>query len=97
MLLVRRVRVAAVLVHAGCRLTCALIEPTRVSSGHPLLGQARTIVVQARPQDEVVVTTDSAVYLVHLTWTRRPERPPYPRALAFRSAAEFEDVIKYRY
>jgi hypothetical protein len=56
-----------------------------------------TIVAQARPQDEVVVTTDSAVYLVHLTWTRRPERPPYPRALAFQSAAEFEDAIKYRY
>jgi hypothetical protein len=33
-----------------------------LSSGHPLLGQARTIVAQARPQDEVVVTTDSAVY-----------------------------------
>ena len=68
-----------------------------LSSGHPLLGQAWTIVAQARPQDEVVVTTDSAVYLVHLTWTRRPERPPYPRALAFQSAAEFEDAIKYRY
>ena len=68
-----------------------------LSSGYPLLGQALTIVAQARPQDEVVVTTDSAVYLVHLTWTRRPERPPYPRALAFRSAAEFEDAIKYRY
>ena len=68
-----------------------------LSSGHPLLGQAWTIVAQARPQAEVVVTTDSAVYLVHLTWTRRPERPPYPRVLAFRSAAEFEDAIKYRY
>ena len=68
-----------------------------LSSGYPLLGQALTIVAQARPQDEVVVTTDSAVYLVHLTWTRRPERPPYPIALAFRSAAEFEDAIKYRY
>ena len=68
-----------------------------LSSGHPLLGQAWTIVAQARPQAEVVVTTDSAVYLVHLTWTRRPERPPYPRALAFQSAAEFEDAIKYRY
>ena len=68
-----------------------------LSSGHPLLGQAWTVVAQAGPQDELVVTTDSAVYLVHLTWTRRPERPPYPRALAFRSAAEFEDAIKYRY
>ena len=69
-----------------------------LSSGHPLLGQAWTIVAAARPQDEVVVTTNSAVYLVHMTWTRRPpERPPYPIALAFRSAAEFEDAIKYRY
>ena len=68
-----------------------------LSSGYPLLGQALTIVAQARPQDEVVVTTDSAVYLVHLTWTRRPERPPYPRVLAFQSAAEFEDTIKCRY
>jgi hypothetical protein len=38
-----------------------------LSSGHLLLGQAWTIIAQARPQDEVVVTTDSAVYLVHLT------------------------------
>jgi hypothetical protein len=68
-----------------------------LSSGHPLRGQAWTIVAQARPQDEAVVTTDSAVYLVHLPWTRRPERPPYPRVLAFQSAAEFEDTIKCRY
>jgi len=68
-----------------------------LSSGHPLLSQAWTIVAQARPQDEVVVTTDSAVYLVHLTWTSRPERPPFPTALAFQSAAEFENAIKYRY
>ena len=76
----------------------ARVLAAELSSGHPLLGQAWTIVAQARPQDEVVVTTDSAVYLVHMTWTRRPpERPPYPIALAFRSAAEFEDAIKYRY
>jgi hypothetical protein len=60
-------------------------------------GQAWTIVARARPQDEVVVTTDSAVYLVHLTWTSRPERPSYPSALAFQSAAAFEDANKYRY
>jgi hypothetical protein len=68
-----------------------------VGPNHPLHGQAWTIVARALPQDEVVVTTDSAVYLVHMTWTNKQEEAPYPRALAFQSAAEFEDAIQYRY
>jgi len=70
---------------------------SELSSGHPLFGQAVTIVAQAKPQDEVVLTTDSAVYLVHLTWASRRERPPWPTVHAFLSAAEFEDEIRYRY
>jgi hypothetical protein len=70
---------------------------SELSPGHHLFGQAWTIVARAKPQDEVVVTTDSVVYLVHMTWTHKRERPPCPDALAFPSAAEFEDAIRYRY
>ena len=65
--------------------------------GHPLFGQAWTIVARARPRDEVVVTTDSDVYLVHLTWAGVREQPPWPSTTAFKSAAEFEEEIRYRY
>jgi hypothetical protein len=55
------------------------------------------IVARALPQDEVVVATDSAVYLVRMTWTNKQEPARYPRALVLQSAAEFEDAIQYRY
>ena len=68
-----------------------------LSRGHPLLGQAWTIVARVRPQDEVVVRTDSAVCLLHLTFRSRPDLPSGPFAPACLSAAEFEDAIRYRY
>ena len=68
-----------------------------LSPGHSLLGQAWTIVARVRPQDEVVVRTDSAVCLLHLTFRSRPDLPSGPFALACLSAAEFEDAIRYRY
>jgi hypothetical protein len=64
-----------------------------LSSGHALLGQAYTVVACARQGGYVVVTTDSAVYLVLLAGISRPKQPPWWTVRAFHSVAEFEDAM----
>jgi hypothetical protein len=65
--------------------------------GHPLYGRDLRVIARALPQDEVVVETEGAVAIVHLTWSNGPERLPCPRFLWIRSAEHFEEVIEFRY
>jgi hypothetical protein len=68
-----------------------------LSAGHTLYGRSWKVVARALPQDEVVIQAGEEVALVHLTWTRRPESPPWPEAVLVGSEAEFESVIEFRY
>ncbi|MEU6138077.1 hypothetical protein [Nocardioides sp. NPDC047086] len=68
-----------------------------VSPGHSLHGRVWTVIARALPQDEVVAVSGDDVVLVHLTWSRRPERSPWPETVQVRTAAEFEGVVEGRY
>lgn len=64
---------------------------------HVLYGVKWSVVAEALPQDEVVVTAGDLTFLVHLTWARRAERAPWPMCERADSAADFENLIEYRY
>jgi hypothetical protein len=68
-----------------------------LSSGHPLHGRDCRVVAKALPQDEVVAVADELVALVHLTWSGRREKPPYPSVEFADSAAAFRELVEFRY
>jgi hypothetical protein len=85
-------------VPAGAMADLLLAELDReVGPGHPLHGRKWTLVARALPQDEVLITSDDDVALVHLTWSRKRETPPWPATTFLGSAAEFESFIEDRY
>lgn len=65
--------------------------------GHELYGLRWTVVAEAMPQDEVLVEAGDLTYLVHLTWTGRPEKSPWPVAERVDNAEEFERLVEFRY
>ena len=68
-----------------------------LSWGHVLHGRQWTVVAEAMPQDEVLVATGDVAFLVHLTWSRRAEQPPWPVAERAKNAGEFERLVEFRY
>ena len=69
-----------------------------LTRGHPLHGTALRVVAEAIPQDEVIVeTADGRVALVHLTFARRPERPPWPMTTLLQSPEHLAEVLEFRY
>ena len=53
-----------------------------VGPGHPLAGRRWRIVAQCRAGDDVLlVLADGRSALVHLTWSGRRERPPWPETV----------------
>lgn len=68
-----------------------------LTPSHDLYGVQWTVVAQALPQDEVLVTAGDLPFLVHLTWARRTGRAPWPVFERVDSAADFEELIEYRY
>jgi hypothetical protein len=68
-----------------------------VALGHPLSGRSWQVVARALPQDEVLVACGDDVAMVHLTWSRRPESPPWPMTTFLTSVEAFESYIEYRY
>lgn len=68
-----------------------------LAAGHPLYGQACRVVAGALPRDEVVVVAGQSVALVHLTWSGRPETPPWPTTELADSAEAFRELIEFRY
>lgn len=68
-----------------------------LSPGHPLHGRTWMVVARALPQDEVIAQAGDEVALIHLTWTRRAERLPWPESTPIGSATEFESVVQNRY
>ena len=60
------------------RLTHELLS--ELSEGHPLFGVRPEVVNRCAACDEVLVRVGEGNFgMVHLTWTGRPETPPWPR------------------
>jgi len=53
---------------------------TEIAAGHELHGLALTAVAKCQGCDSVVFrASDSTFAIVHLSWIRKPEAPPWPR------------------
>jgi hypothetical protein len=61
-----------------------------VSPGHAMYGTAFTIIGRSRGADEVLLRFGSRWALVHLTWSGKPEVPPWPACTIFDSASDAE-------
>lgn len=62
-----------------------------IGGGHVLYGRAATLLAVG-PDDDLLVSLDDAppsVAVVHLTWRRHVESPPWPATSVFRDAREF--------
>jgi hypothetical protein len=65
-----------------------------VAPGHLLHGEAWRVIARALPNDDIVVERGGHVAVVHLTWTHKPEQPPWPMTTWVASAEEFESYIE---
>lgn len=68
-----------------------------IGPGHVLHKRQWRVVAEAIPQDEVLVQTADAAFLVHLSWTGRRERAPWPTAEQVDSAEAFERLLEFRF
>lgn len=51
-----------------------------ISKGHPLHGQGLTVLAKSETTDDVLVAVAAGGWaVVHLTWSRKAESPPWPR------------------
>jgi hypothetical protein len=69
-----------------------------LSPGHSLHGLDPQVIATAIPQDDVVVETATGeVALVHLTWTGKAERSPWPDTEFLGSPEHLDRAIETRY
>jgi hypothetical protein len=69
-----------------------------IGPGHVLHGVELHVIARATPQDDVIVqTTDGRVALVHMTWSRRREEPPWPTTQTLTSSEHLKNLIEFRY
>lgn len=53
---------------------------TEIAAGHQSHGLALTAVARCEGSDSVVLrASDGTFAMIHLSWTRKPETPPWPR------------------
>ena len=65
--------------------------------GHAMFGRTWMAVARALPEDEVLFTDGEEVAMVHLAWTSRVERPPWPQAILLADAVAFEQYVERRW
>ena len=68
-----------------------------VAPGHPLHGQAWRVIARALANDDIVVEQGEEVAVVHLTWARKPEQPPWPMTTWMASVDELESYVESEY
>jgi hypothetical protein len=68
-----------------------------LAPGHVLHGKALRVIARALPNDDVVIECGEAVAVVHLTWTQKPDTPPWPLTTWIDSAGEFESYVESEY
>lgn len=54
------------------------------------------MIAKALPNDDVIAECEDEVAVVHLTWTQKQERPPWPLTTFMASAEEFESACRVR-
>jgi len=65
-----------------------------VAEGHPLAGVKVEVIGRSEARDDVLVLAgDGRWAVVHLTWKRRPERPPWPLARFYGSVPAVERAL----
>ncbi|QIK61970.1 hypothetical protein G7068_01165 [Leucobacter viscericola] len=64
---------------------------------HPLAGRYWKVIAEVEPQDDVLATAEDETVLVHLTWSRKSETPPWPLHQFLGSAVELRDLLGSRY
>ena len=69
----------------------------RSRSGHALHGRPWRVIAKALPNDDVIAECEDEVAVVHLTWTQKQERPPWPLTTFMASADEFESHVASEY
>ena len=62
-----------------------------------LPGRPWHVIAKALPDDDVIAEREDEVAVVHLTWTQKPERPPWPLTTFMASADEFESHVASEY
>jgi hypothetical protein len=65
--------------------------------GHALPGRPWRVIAKALPNDDVIAECEDEVAVVHLTWTQKQERPPWPLTTFMASADEFESHVASEY
>ena len=55
------------------------------------------MIAKALPNDDVIAECEDEVAVVHLTWTQKQERPPWPLTTFMASADEFESHVASEY
>ncbi len=53
--------------------------------GHPLFNKPVELLARREDCDHILVSSDSKYFIVHLTWSGKPECPPYPVSEPFNS------------
>ena len=66
---------------------------SEVAEGHPLHGRSWRVIAKALPTDDVIVECEDHVAVVHLTWTQKQERLPWPLTTFIASADELESYV----
>jgi hypothetical protein len=67
-----------------------------VGAGHPLADARATVVARCTACDDVALAlSDGRLAVVHLTWSGRRERAPWPSTTVFGSVAEAQRGIEW--
>jgi hypothetical protein len=63
------------------------------SAGHSLYGTAFTVTGRSTARDDVLLRVGDRWALVHLTWSGKPETPPWPTCPIFDTATDVEQAV----
>jgi hypothetical protein len=81
-----------VTVEVAERLTAELQR--EIAPGHVLAGRRATVVRRCSGCDDVLFRMDDDVFaVVHLTWSRKREGPPWPRTVVLPTFVALESFV----
>jgi hypothetical protein len=59
-----------------------------LSKGHPLQGMELQVIARREDRDDLLLLSGENYFVVHLTWSRKREEPPFPLHEQFSSPGE---------
>jgi len=65
-----------------------------VSSGHMLSGQSLKVLAKREDQDDILISNDRCFFVVHLTWTGKVEKLPYPNTELYESMEQLNAKLE---